>query len=171
MKKSLYKIIFKILLISVILYFSVALINSYFGWYGYERWKYRKGTYGDKTESLRRGVYIKDLKYISNVDLSYFKVYIEKGYWCSYSSLEETRFKENIKYPFQVSLKTSDSIKNVVYKIVNYNKFDSINNNILDICVYLSKPSLKDTIILKIIKFDKSQDSIGYIKVWDNNKK
>ncbi len=153
------------------LYFGMVLINSYFGWYGYERWKYRRVTYGDIRQSVSRKVFVKKLMYESNVDLKYFKVYLEKGYWCGYDKLDDTRFENTSKYPYQVSFNNGDTIKNVVFNISNYNKFDSIDNNILNVCVYLEKPYLKDTIVLKIIKFDGSKDSIGYIKVWDKTNK
>ena len=171
MKKSKYKFILILILMLLVTYLVLMIINSYFGWYGYERWKYRMGTYGDKIESVNRGVFIKDLNYNSNIDLNYFKIYIEKGYWCGFHNLEETRFENKTKYPFQISLKSCDTIKNVIFNVINSEQYDSINNEILDVCIYLKEPRLKDTLWLKITTFDKKRDSIGYIKVWDKVKR
>lgn len=162
----------KILLFFGLIMFSLVLlilINSYFGWYGYERWKFRKGTYGDKKESIERGVFIKDLNYISNLDLKYFKVYFERGFKCGKHSLYETNINFKTNYPYQISMNTTDTINNVYFEIVNYYNFDSINNEMLDICLFTEAPVLKDTIYLKAIRFDKKRDSIGYIKIWDKN--
>ena len=166
MKKR-YKIIFKTTLILLVIFIGLTLINSYFGWYGYRMWEQRMGTFGDKSESISRNVFTKDLEYTSNIHLHNFKPYIEKGYWCGVHSLEKTCFKNDTKYPYQISLNTVDTISNVEFTIINAKKFDSINSRPLLPIIYLKKPVLKDTIVLKILTFNLKHDSIGYIKIWN----
>lgn len=162
MKKIIY-----VFLTVVIIYLLLCFVNSYFGWYGYQQWKYRRESDGDKAESVKRKAFISDLNYKSNLDLTYFSAFIEKGYRCDYHSIDDTRFINDTKYPYQVSLKKFDSIVNGVFTVVNPERFDSINNEILNTCIYLNKPYIKDTIVIKISKFDRSNDSIGYIKIWN----
>lgn len=48
MNKLKFKIVIAILFFVTVLYFGMGLINSYFGWYGYEKWKDRRSTLGNK---------------------------------------------------------------------------------------------------------------------------
>lgn len=171
MKNSILKVIFKILLISLIIYAVWILLNLYFGWYGNEQWKYRRITYGDKNLSIKRNVFVKNLAFKSSISLNDFKVFIEKGHKYDFNGVDKIRLINNSKYPYQVSMSRADTLNKFIYSIVNYNKFDSIDNKFLNYCVYLDKPYLKDTIVLKIIKLYGSNDSIGYIKVWDKTNK
>ena len=127
----------------------------------------RRITFGDKETSKIRKVFIKDLNYKSNVDLKYFNVYIEKGFWWDPWDIKKSVFKNSTTYPYQVSFKNSDTLVRGIYEIINKQQFDSIDNNILDVCIFLKEPYLKDTITLKIVKFDKYRDSIGYVKIWE----
>lgn len=167
MNKSRFKIVFVVLLIITILYFGMMLVNSYFGWYGYEKWKYRRVTFGNKIESIERKVFIKDLEYYSSIDLDSFPIYIEKGYKYGYHSSRDTRLLTDSKYPYQISYKFLDSTKIISYEIMNKNRYDSIDN----VTVFLKKPYFSDTLKMGIYKYSsKKWDSIGYLKVWDKSK-
>ena len=88
----------------------VGFLNSYFGWYGYEKWKYRVGTI-DMNDSKKRGVFVKELHF--ELDsfpadrfpgrLENFRVYIEKGFHFGHESEDETTLLLNSNYPYQVS--------------------------------------------------------------------
>jgi len=131
----------------------------------------RKVTYGDKKWSEERKVFIKNLNYDSSIKLKGFNVYLEKGFWFDPWNINKSVFNKNTNYPYQISFTAVDTLiaePYAIFKIVNIQKFDSIDNEFLkDACVYLKKPKLKDTLILKIIKLDQKRDSIGYVKVWE----
>jgi hypothetical protein len=174
MEKQHTKNVPKIIKALLLCYFLAVLLNScissYIGYNGYEKWKYRRNTWGDKREAISRGAFIKDLNYESNLVLDSFNIYIEKGYWFGFKSMDETRFQEGTHYPYQISFGGIKGM-NVYTLIVNYEKFDSIDNSLYSRPhIYLDKPYLKDTIILTIMKFHKIPDSLGYIKVWDADK-
>lgn len=158
------KLYILIVLFIIIVIFIVNFFSSIFGWYGYEKWKYRRDTYGDIQESKSRNVFIKELDFISNHDnIKGFKVYIEKGYWYGKKNMNQTMFNFS-NYPYQVSFNGIG--ENRYLRISNINKFDSITNEQFQRPnIYLAKPKLNDTIILSIMSF-KTRDSVGYIKVW-----
>lgn len=167
MNNSIYKIILKVFLLLSMIYFGLIIINSFFGWYGYEKWKYRRSTIGDKKESVNRKVFIRDLQYFSNIKLENFQIYIEKGFKYGYFSEDDTRLIKESKFPFQVSFTESVGLNNINYYVVNKKKYDSIDGT----TIFLKKEYLKDTIIVGIDKFTNKWDSIGYIKVWDKTKR
>ena len=155
-------------IILIIIFFLYFLSNLFFGWFAHEPWKYRRCTFGDKNLALKRKVFVKELVYKSNFNLAYFNIYIEYGHkFGIFSSNDINIIDHSDYYPYQVSLNNMDTINNVIYEVVNYDQFDYVNNNVLDVSLYLHEPLLKDTLLLKIIKFDKSRDSVGYIKIWD----
>ncbi|WP_281228731.1 hypothetical protein [Flavobacterium aquiphilum] len=165
--KSNYKIIFITLLGCMILYLGLVLMNSYFGWYGYEKWKYRRVTFGNKIESVKRKVFIKDLEFYSSIDIDSFHIFIERGYKYGYHSAKDTRLLTNNRYPYQLSYKFLDSVNMISYEILNKSRYDSTDN----VTVFLKKPYLKDTLKIGIYKYSsKKWDSIGYLKVWDKSK-
>lgn len=167
MKRSRFKIVFVLVIIISMLCFGMGLVNSYFGWYGYEKWKYRRSTFGNKTESIERKVFIKELEFHSSIDLDSFHIYIEKGYKFGHHSSRDTRLVTDSKYPFQVSYEFRDKTKLISYEISNKNTYDSIDN----ITIFLRKPYMKDTLKMGIYKYSsKKWDSIGYLKVWDKPK-
>ena len=156
------------ILFTIVLIFLYFVINILFGWFANEQWKHRRCTFGDRNLAIKRKVFVKDLVFKSNFDLAYLNVYIEKGHKFSFFSLNDINII-NDYYPYQVSLDKMDTINNVVYEVVNYEKFDYVNNNVLDVLLYLQKPYFTDTIVLKIIKFNKFRDSVGYVKIWDKD--
>lgn len=167
----------KIITISLIVLFFILLLNIYRiatfidEIYVPERLNERKVTFGDKEWSKNRKVFIKDLNYISSIELKHFNVYIEKGFWFNPWDRDKSVFNKNTNYPYQISFSKGDTIiakPYSVFKILNIKKFDSIDNELLDdTCVYLKNAKLQDTLLLKIIKFDGKRDSIGYVKIWE----
>lgn len=155
-----------LIILLFILSFLFLYLNSTIGWYGYEKWKYRRDTYGDIAESKKRNVFVKDLSFSSSIKVDSFRCYIEKGFWFGKNNMNDTEFKFT-KYPYQLSF---NGIGNNRYlKISNEDSFDSITNeNFQRPCIYLSKSELEHTVVLKIMSF-KTRDSIGYIKIWDND--
>jgi uncharacterized SAM-binding protein YcdF (DUF218 family) len=146
----------------IVLVFSV-LSSSFFGWFGYEKWKYRRSTFGNKAEAIERGVFVRELNYHSNINLKNFHVYIEKVFKYGYLTSSNTRLINEDKYPYQLTFNIEDTINNFNYDYVNHEDFDSIDLNL-----YLDKPYLEKLLILKVEKYNNNQwDSIGYIKVWD----
>lgn len=142
-------------------YFTLNLIFG--GWYGYEKWKVRRSTFGNKKESIGRGVFVNDLQFKSSIPIDNFNVYVEKGFRYGYTSSNNTRIIEDT-WPFQVSFTTKKEINNVNYYIINANKFGSIDN----LNIYLKQAKLNDTLLIGIDKWNLNKwDSIGYIKVWD----
>lgn len=76
------KPILTILGIAIGVYFIFGFVSSFFGWYGYEKWKYRRATRGDLMESKKRNVFIKDLEFelVPKTDSLEFSAFIEKGF-------------------------------------------------------------------------------------------
>lgn len=154
---------------SLLLIFIVVFSLIYFnGWFGYEKWKYDRITFGDREESIRRQVFVKDLKYYSSIKLKKFQIYIEKKYKYGYIDRLSTRFENNNKYRFQVSFDGLDSNNERFYNVYNFKDFDSLKNELFQRpIIYLKEPVLRDTLILQILKFKNTKDSIGYIKIWE----
>ncbi len=155
-------IVLSILIIS----FLFLYLNSTIGWYGYEKWKYRRDTYGDVNESKGRNVFVRNLNYSSNLKIDSFKCYLEKGFWFGKNSMNDTEFMFT-KYPYQLSF---NGIGNNRYiQISNTEGLDSITNEDFQRPnIYLQNDRLKDTVVFKIMSF-KTRDSIGFIKVWDDD--
>lgn len=156
----------KLIIFLIVLFITIFLLNTYFGWYGYEQWKHRRDTYGNKRESIKRKVFIKNLNYKSTHSLVGFNVYLERGYWFGFHDMNETRYKSTM-YPYQVSFNGIG--KDKFLSISNLNEFDSISNESFERPnIYLDKKILEDTVILKIMDY-KTRDSIGFIKIWDKD--
>lgn len=155
-----FKIGFVIFVIVILIYF---FSNIYFGWYGYEKWKYRRSTRGNIIESKERNIYVKKLRYIVNPqNLKYkFNCYIEKGYTFGHYSMYDTQVVTNTKFPFQVSVSQLDTINDIYFSINKKSKVDSMDSYV----VYLNKNYLKDTIYVDVIK--NNTDTIGKIKVFE----
>lgn len=140
---------------------------STIGWWGYEKWKYRRSTFGNKTESIERKVFVKDLKYFSSMKLENFDVYIEKGFKYGYLGDYQTRILENDKYPYQISYQIEIDNDNIYGFDDDFksSKYDSISS-----VYFLKTPKLEKAIIIKINKLvNKNWDYIGYIKIWDKD--
>jgi len=161
-KKS-YKIIatFVFALFLVLLIFSS--INSYFGWYGYKKWKYRAGT-GDINDSKRRHVFVKELHFkIDNFSgkIENFHAYIERGFHFSHFSQEDTEPLNGSKYPFQLSYTFyNTSSLGIMPRKTELKKFDSSDA----IRGYLRSPILKDTVIVDLVG---ENIHSGIIKIWE----
>lgn len=168
MKIKIIKSIKAFWIISLIVLLFASCISSYVGYNGYEKWKYRRSTFGNKEQYVNRKVFIKSLEYSSNIVLNSFEVYIEKGFRYGYNGNHETVVLENDKYPFQVCYNISIDKSNV-YKYDNSSfktKIDSLSS-----VYFLEKPYLDTPFVVKISKLVNNQwDSIGYIKVWDPKK-
>nr|WP_294931129.1 hypothetical protein [uncultured Flavobacterium sp.] len=164
MKNSRKNVFFRPVLILGVICFGYFALNLIFGgWYGYEKWKPRRSTFGNKKEAIERNVFVKDLQFKSSIPIDSFNVYIEKGFRYGYTSSNNTRIIED-NWPFQVSFTTQKGINNVNFYIINANKFGSIDN----LNVYIKQAKLNDTLLIGINKWNLSKwDSIGYIKVWD----
>ena len=138
-----------IILVLVVVYFGFGYINSYFGWYSHEHWKYRKGS-TDIAEAKKRAVFVKELNYKVegySGDLFGFKPFIEKAYTWGYHTSEETKPWTDTKYPYQVSYSYIRSSRfGVLATDETLSKFDSATATL----VYLKQPQLADTITLEI---------------------
>lgn len=148
----------------IIIYVGYIALNVFFGgWYGYEKWKPRRSTFGNKNEAIERKVFVKDLNYKSSVQVDSFSVFIEKGFRYGFTSSSVTRLVED-GWPYQVSFIEKKGKNDINYYIINGKDFGSIDN----LNLYLKKPYLKDTLFIGINKCHLNKwDSIGYIKVWD----
>ncbi|CAM1365497.1 conserved hypothetical protein [Tenacibaculum sediminilitoris] len=167
--KKIIRIIILIFSIGIIVYLIIGRINRYVGWDGREQWKYRRSTHGNIKESIERKIMIKELNFESNLDSFKFDCYIEKGFTYSKKSMFETDTSLKSKFPYQISFPTGLRIGETSYilPISNAKLFDSISSELLGPQVFLKRPQLKDTLILKIIEFDKNRKEVGYIKVWE----
>ena len=162
------KPILTILGIAIGIYFILGFVNSFFGWYGYEKWKYRRATRGDLTESKERNVYIKNLEFklTPKNDSLEFNAFIEKGFtFGKHSSNQTDLIKSKTDFPYQVSFSQKDTLNKVTFDLLPITKMDSIDYFV----VYLRKPELNDTIYLKIRKWENKigTDSIGFIKIYE----
>jgi hypothetical protein len=101
-----------------LVYFLFWFSTAYFGWYGYEKWKYRQSTWGNKKESIERKVFIKDLEYTSNLKLDSFNIFIEKGFKFGYHSASDTRIKVDGNFPYQISHTERTNSNNTVYYFI-----------------------------------------------------
>lgn len=155
--------------IFVFLFICIWFINSFFGWFGYKKWEYRRATYGNQVESISRDVFVKKLNFKSNFDTINFNAYIERGFWYGYLNSNDTRF-ENSKFPFQISYNSLDVKKDVYLDISKVPaSLDSIDRGFYGgSIIFLSQNKFNDTLVLCIKKFEQPYDSIGYIKIWDN---
>jgi len=120
-------------------------------------------------KNLLKGGFVKDLEYISNIKLDSFSVYIEKGFKYGYKGSYQTRILEDDKYPYQICCEINiDNINNYGYRSdIHKAKIDTMSST-----YFLEKPELEFPFTVKISKFvNKKWDSIGYIKVWDPDKK
>ena len=171
MKKRITEFSLKKIKIVLMVCLSILLLTScishYIGYNGYQKYKYRRSTFGNRAESVGRKVFVKDLQYSSNVQLDSFDIFIEKGYKWGHYKYEDTNLVKGSKFPFQVSYTQSTGLNYLNYYVINKSKFDSIDN----MAIYLQNEDLKDTLIIGIQKFNKKWDSIGYIKVWNPDKK
>ena len=163
MKKA--KIIFIVLVILMLIIFISHFLSPLVGWYGYEQYKYRRLTYGNRKESVERKVFVKSLSHSSSIDTIPFEIYIEKGYKYGYNNSKSTRFVTDSKFPFQISFTDEIGKNNISYYLINKEEYDSID----EMNIYLKEPLLKDTLLVGIQKYTNKWDSIGYIKVWDKD--
>ena len=138
-----------IVLIILSIYYGFGYINSYFGWYSHEHYKYRKSS-TDIADSKRRVVFIKELNYKVegySGNLYGFKPFIEKAYTWGYNTSEETKPWTNTIYPYQVAFSyQSSSNFGVLATDETHSKFDSSIASL----IYLKQPKLTDTIVLEI---------------------
>ena len=160
------KKVFYILFVCVLLFFSVTIINKYFGWYAYKKYDLRRYS-NNIEESKKRGVFIEELKFEvepDSLNIIGQDFFIEKGYkWGKHSS-KKTITLESAKYPYQISF----NIKNSIYHL------NLINNTSCDSCdlnaCFLKEPYLKDTLIIKVFRQKGTKiinfENVGRIKVW-----
>lgn len=162
MKKSII-IFIGIIIFCTLLYYVFGLFSSSVGWYGYQKWKDRRGT-STIEKSKQRKVLIKQLNYkiIDSANLKgfYFKPYIEKGFRYGYHSMEDTRIDNFSHYPYNLSYERNkiDSISLDIFPD-DKKKLDSSGI----VWGYLKQPYLKDTIRIRI---DGAGNQKGIIKIW-----
>lgn len=156
-----------IIIISLVVFICIILIylSSAIGWYGYEKWKHRRSSFGNKTESIQRKVFVKELQYSSNVKLDSFNIYVEKGFKYGYHNENDTRLIEKGNFPYQISFTETVGLNIINYYVLNKEKYDSISGT----TIYLKNKYLSDTLLIGINKYTTKWDSIGYIKVWDKD--
>ena len=168
------KVVIYTILIVLVLCFSLPFLNWFFGYHGYEKEKYRRNSWGNRSESIYRNAFVKDLETKSNLNLDSFDIFIEKGYKYGYFSADKTNFLANeSKYPFQISHTDRTNNNLVAYYFVKGDKSDSIGEHLE---LYLKEPIINDTLKMRVEKFRMSKengrdkavwDSIGYIKVFE----
>ncbi len=149
------------LLLIFIPFFFGALFFFGSGWWGYEKWKYRRTTFGNRSESLSRGVFICDASYKSNITLENFNVYIEKGFKYGYLGENNTRILLNDSFPYQLTFPLET--KNLHFYVLDSARYKTEIRRF----IYLPHEHFKDTITLGINRYTNKWDSIGYVKVWD----
>jgi len=169
------KIIIYSITIGIVGYLLIVFINYYFGYYANHPWKRRIWS-DNKNESLRRGVFVKDLECKSTISLDTLEIYIERGYRTDVRGYEYTNFFENTNFPYQIRhIHSKYKNKQIKFYLLNNNSVDSIENinNEFDYCRimfgYLKEPKLKDTLYFKIkyALIEQDTSTLGYMKVWD----
>lgn len=152
MKNNIY-ILTILALILLVCYNCIGDINNYFGWDLREQWKYRRTTSGDINESKKRGVFVKDLIYTSNVSELNFDIFIEHGFSYSKDGMSATETNLNSNFPYQVSFPKGILIdsQNCEFQIANKERFDSISDIPFNKQIYLRKPILPDTLKLDVV--------------------
>lgn len=152
------------------LFIGLYIANSYIGWYGYEKWKPRRNTYGNFEESKTRNVFVKKLPYDKlKQDSLPFDIYIERGFKYGINNSAITRIIDDSNYPYQISHTQRDSLNLISYKISNIEEFDSIFNNF----ILLDSSILKKKIKIDVQRFDtiiRKWNKINEIIVWDNKR-
>ncbi len=154
-----------IIVVGAIIIFIALLtrvLSNYFGWYAYKKWEYRLRSI-NIAESKERSVFIKELNFkIDNFrDLPDFKIYIEKGFkFGKHSSkITDTAWLSQSNFPYQICFtQFPDTLVRVELSRIEQSKADSADTYSL----YLKKPDLPDTLILKV----SSHENEGVIKVW-----
>jgi hypothetical protein len=153
-----------IILILVGVYFGFGYINSYFGWYSHEHWKYRKGS-TDIEESKKRGVFVKELNFKIegySGSLNGFRPFLEKAFTWGYHSSEETVPWTNTQYPYRLMFNYRPTQEiTVLVRDEDLVKFDSTSGP----WGFMKEPKLSDTIILTIGGENIPRNS-AFIKVW-----
>jgi hypothetical protein len=156
----------KYLIISIVGLLIVILgfmaLNTYFGWYAYEHWKYRKAS-TNLQESIKRGVFVRSLQYkIIGTDSIPFKFepFIEKAFTWGFYTSDSTVAWKNTNYPYQFKYQKQPYYgAGIFMEQSEREKFDSSNYS----WGYLKYPYLKDTITLI---FSDSTRKKTIIKVW-----
>lgn len=160
-------------LIIIIIYYGIIIstLLTMGSWRGHDYWKYRTSSYSNREQSIEKKVFIKDLKFETNIKYLDQPIYIEKGW--KYSKDRKIGIDTILKsqYPYQISLPVeiivSDSLSIEVFNTDISN--DSIEHRfsekgVSNFC--LKTPTINDTI--QFIIYSK-KDSIGYIKIWDDS--
>jgi hypothetical protein len=151
-----------VILALIVCFFAFVYINSYFGWYGYKKWLYRKQS-DNMEDSKRRGVFVKELHFEVDSfqrDMKWFKPYLERGFKWGYISSDETVFFVT-DYPYQIAFE--NNVKESIYpqyRDDQFVKFDSCNVN----RGYFRYPHLKDTFIL-VLRGEGIKS--GIVKIWE----
>ncbi|WP_303850184.1 hypothetical protein [Apibacter mensalis] len=162
---------YKIFIIIILFLAFLVYLSSYIGWYGYEKWKYRRYTRGDIEESKMRKVFVKQVPYIVDPDTIKTEgmFYIEKGYTYGKHSMDDTKVLtiKDTKYPFQLMYK---DLSIIYLEKDNPNSKDSLN----DFGLNLKDSIIRDTIYYRLLKRKginvvdpQFTDTIGIIKVFD----
>nr|WP_315029310.1 hypothetical protein [uncultured Chryseobacterium sp.] len=157
------KLVISTVAICIFFYYALGYFSSFVGWYGYQKWKYRRRTDSIET-SKERKIFVKELQYkivdSTNLKGFYFKPYIEKGFRYGYHSMEETKIDRFTQYPYNLSYERNkrDLITLDIYE-EDKEKLDSSDI----VWGYLKTPYLRDTIRIKIEGPGRQK---GTIKIW-----
>ena len=187
-----------VILLAIIIVLMV--VNSYFGWYADKKWKIRQSTISavyfvkngklyyplgySATESVNRGVFVKQLAYKTEPDslIQLFPksdtlFYIERGYRWKKHSLMNTQIltDKETKFPFQlVCQEFCDDGNRYFFEYIKENNIginDSLNKYYIK--VKLAK-SDNDTLVLQMKKGKENVSTgnepvIGIVKVFNKN--
>lgn len=173
MKKLWIKRGIKIFIFCLVLCLLYGMVNSFFGWWAYEKWKYRVAS-DSIEESKKWGVFLRELHYkVFTKDKSFNKklaFYIERGFRFGKFSSEDTRPVElSEKKPYQVGY----SVLNNDYIGEYHDIVPNESKGVLPMDFWMNKPSISDTLIFGLYKKTRvinnipMDDSIGYVKVWN----
>ncbi len=152
-----------VILTLITCYFAFGYINSYFGWYGYRKWLYRKQSFNIE-DSKRRGVFVKELHFEIDSftrNMEWFKPYLERGFKWGYNSSDETVYLVT-DYPYQIAFE--NNVKESIYpqfrddQLAKFDSSGDVNRG------YFKLPHLKDTFIL-VIRGEGIRS--GTIKIWE----
>lgn len=98
---KLIKYLFLIGFIIVVIYFLLGYLNSYVGYYGYNKHKVRRYS-SSLIESKQRNVFVRKLSYSLSNDIKINNVFIEKGFRWGSSDEETLEYNDSSKLNYQI---------------------------------------------------------------------
>ena len=148
--KDIYKKVITLILIVILGVISFRYLSSYFGWYAYQKRKYRLST-NDINDSKKRGVFVKEVHFEIDSfpgNIENFRAYIEKGFHFGHESEDERFPLLNTNYSYQLIFNFPLSSKlGIFITETELKKFDSSSK----LSGYLRLPKLKDTVTFYLV--------------------